>query len=247
MDLRPSRRPIALSLLVSVFLLPSPAFSGGDAGGDDVVARALPNAKHSLLEGLRIAGTTPAVAISAKFEDEGKGLSLSVYTAARGLDVDAESNLLQELAGDATTPEWKPSVATFDDPVHVARASEQLTLMRSTKLSLADVVQRADSLYGSLHGAKVFSIAPAIRDGKGVFLVRVVAEGKVFALPFDLQTGAAVAPWPRMPRRPEATPLVGTTLSDPVLGTGRWVGSPPRPLEDAARERVVLVASNSYG
>ena len=102
-------RVLALALVCSAAAPLAPASAGGDAAGDDAVVRALPGAKHSLLEAVKAAAKSPSIAISAKFEDEGKGLSLSVYTAGRGADVEAEANVLQELAGDPTQTEWKPT------------------------------------------------------------------------------------------------------------------------------------------
>jgi hypothetical protein len=243
MNSRSSRRRPAAPLLAIIALFVPSAFAGRDAGGDAAVVRALPSAKHSMLEVVRRAAEAPAVAISAKFEDEGKGLVLSVYTAERGLEVDAEANTLRELIGDATAQEWRPSSETFEDALHVARASEQLTLMRTTKLTLADAIVKA----GSLHGATVLSIAPAIRDGRGVFLVRVAVVGEVIPFALDLATGDPVGGrWPRTPLPPEPTPLVGMSLPEPVVGSGRWIGATPPPLAEVATRRVLLVASNSY-
>jgi len=224
----------------------SPAVAGGGHEGDAAVVRALSGAKHSLLDGVRAAAKAPAVAISAKFEDEGKGLSLSVYTAGRGLDVDAESNVLQEFAGDPTGSEWKPSSETFEDATHVARASEQLTLMRTTKLTLADAIAMANAQLRPFQDPKVFSIAPAVREGKGVFLVTAAVAHEAHHFTLDLQTGAAVGTWPRMPKRAPPTPLVGKVLSEPVVGKGRWMGATPPSLAETVGRRVVLVASNSY-
>jgi hypothetical protein len=60
--------------------------------------KVLSQSKHSLADGIRQATTSTEVPISAKFEldDNGK-LSLSVYTAERGLATDAENNILKEL------------------------------------------------------------------------------------------------------------------------------------------------------
>ncbi len=150
---------------------------------------ALPRAKVSLAAGIKQAAQAPAVAISAKFEMDEKGqLSLSVYTAARGLKADAEQNALQELSGDPEES-WKPEVETFQDPGHVARASEQLTLMRLTHVSLLDVAARA-----AKHGGTVFSVTPSVGHGKPVFVALVAEHGKVRELSFDLMTGVEAKP-----------------------------------------------------
>jgi hypothetical protein len=99
MTLRPARLSVAYFLLAGAALPAPSALAGRDAAAEAAVVRALPTAKHSLLEGVRTTATSPAVAISAKFEDEGKGLILSVYAAGRGVDVDAEMNVLHEIAG----------------------------------------------------------------------------------------------------------------------------------------------------
>src|SRR5262249_48518711 len=60
----------------------------------------LAKSKHTLAEGIKqAAAKSPEVAISAKFELEEGKLSLSVYTAAKGLGTGAEHNVLKELAG----------------------------------------------------------------------------------------------------------------------------------------------------
>jgi hypothetical protein len=241
-----ARFVLPLSLLCSFAAatgLPPAALAGGDAPGDAAVARALGTSKHTLLDGVRAVTKGSAVAISAKFEDEGKGLSLSVYVASRGLDVDAESNVLQEFAGDPTAAEWKPGMETFEDVVHVARAAEQLTLMRTTRLSLADAIAKASSPPGS----SVVAVTPAIRDGRAVFLARVVVAGETIPLVLDLRTGDPVGgAWPRTPTPAEAKPLVGKDLSDPVAAKGKWIGREPSPLKEAARTKVVFVGTNSY-
>lgn len=179
---------LAPMLVAAAALLVGRARAGGDEG-DAAVLKSIATAKHSLADGIREAAKAPAVAISAKFEDEGKGLSLSVYAAGKGLGTDADDNVLQELAGSPTAAEWKPETEVFKDVEHVARSAEQLTLMRLTKLSLADVVAKAESL----QKGTVFSVTPAVAGGKGIFLVRVVADGKVVALTLDLATGSAVS------------------------------------------------------
>jgi hypothetical protein len=245
--MKPVRSSASLLLVPLLALLSEGRTAAAGPGGDDDEAKLvqrLGTARVSLLDGVRAVTRDGAVAISAKFEDEGRGLSLSVYTAADGLTVDAEHNRLREHAGDPTVSAWKPSAVVFEDREHVARASEQFALMRLTKLSLGDVIEKA----AALHGATVFSVTPSVRDGRGVFLVRAAAQGEVISVALDLATGVPVdGRWPRTPQPPEPVPLVGTVLSDPQVGTGRWIGPIPLPLAEAAAKRVVLVASNSYG
>src|SRR5262249_32657396 len=82
------------------------ALSSGDSGrvaADEKedygkLLQALPSSKHKLSEGIKQAASkAPEAAISAKFELEEGKLSLSVYTAEKGLDTDAEHNVLKEL------------------------------------------------------------------------------------------------------------------------------------------------------
>jgi hypothetical protein len=158
-----------------------------DAGDDTAkLLKALPKSKASLADGIRqAAAKAPEAAISAKFElDEGK-LSLSVYTAEKGLETDAEHNVLKELAASPEGEKWKPEVEVFKDVEHVSRASEQLALMGLTKLSLLDVVKKAEKD----QPGTVFAVTPALRDHKGEFVVLVAADSKAVELHYDLLTG----------------------------------------------------------
>jgi hypothetical protein len=162
----------------------------GAADKDDY-AKLLPvlsRSKITLAEGIKqAAAKTPEAAISAKFELEEGKLSLSVYTAEKGLGNDAEHNVLKELAG---SPEagWKPGVEVFKDVPHVSRASQQLALMSLTKFSLLDILQKAEKD----QSGTIFSITPVLRDHKAQFVVLVAAEGKVVELSYDLITGEKV-------------------------------------------------------
>lgn len=232
------------SLMLVVLLVQTVAAAPGAAEDDAKVVEALPRVRHTLLDGLRSVTTADAAPISAKLEDEGRGLSLSVYVARRGLRTDAERNLLQEVAGDPTVAEWAPTTTTFGDVEHVARASEQLTLMRMAKVSLADVVRAVErDTQGSVYG-----IVPALVDGTPVFSVRVAIEGHADAVTVDLATGRILAApragWP-MPRL-AAPNYLGKTLPEIGVGKGRWLGEAPPLLSTAAPGHVVLVAINSF-
>ncbi len=149
----------------------------------------LSQTKHSLAAGIKQAEKEEGVAISAKFEMEGDELSLSVYTAKQGQITDAEHNTLMELAGNPTTDQWKPKKEVFEDKAHIARASMHLTLMQLTKLTLADVVQKA----AAHQPGTVYSVIPAIRDGKPVCDVLVATpDHKSVPLTIDLRTGEAI-------------------------------------------------------
>jgi hypothetical protein len=150
----------------------------------------LAKSKLTLAEGIKQAAKSPEVAISAKFELEDGKLSLSVYTAEKGLRADAEHNVLKELAGTPEAAAWKPEVEVFKDVPHVSRASQQLSLMSLTRFSLLDMLEKAEKD----QPGTAFSITPVLHDGKGQFAVLVAADGKVVRLDYDLLTGERVKP-----------------------------------------------------
>src|SRR5882724_1038992 len=115
----------------------------GFAQEDPKLLAALPKSKVTLVQGIEQAAAKEAV-ISAKFELEGGKLSLSVYTVEKGLGADAEHNVLKELSGSPEGSKWSPETEVFKDVPHVSRASQQLTLMSLTKVSLLDVIKRAE-------------------------------------------------------------------------------------------------------
>jgi hypothetical protein len=163
--------------------------AGGEEGHDDAkLLGALGKSKHTLVDAIRQASAkAPETAMSAKFElgDDGK-LSLSVYTAEKGTAVGAEANVLKELAGSPEADAWKPEAEVFKDVPHVARSSEQLTLMALTSHALAEIAEKA----AKDQPGTVFSIAPVVRGGKGWFAVLVAAKDKVVEVEYDLITGA---------------------------------------------------------
>jgi len=63
----------------------------------------------------------------------------------------------------------------FKDVPHVARSSEQLTLMALGKSSLADIIARAQKA----QSGTVFSITPVIRNHKAVTEVLISDNGDV--------------------------------------------------------------------
>src|SRR5213592_5130859 len=89
--------PLIAAFVLAGWLGWQPARAEGDSKELQAVAQALGKSKLSLLAGIRQASQGSAKAISAKFELEDGKLSLSVYTAEKGLAVPAEKNVLQEL------------------------------------------------------------------------------------------------------------------------------------------------------
>ena len=165
-----------MTLIFSLALWLLPAFGADDAKETQALLTELGKAKVSLLDGVRQAANASGAPISAKFELEDGKLSLSVYTAGKGLAVAAEKNVLQELAGSPEGDKWAPNVEVFKDIPHVARSSEQLTLMALGKASLAQVIERAQRSQSS---GTVFSVTPMMRNHKAVAEVLVADKGKV--------------------------------------------------------------------
>jgi hypothetical protein len=152
-----------------------PVVNADDSKDTKALLEALGKTKHTLIDGVRQAAKGGAVAISAKFEIEDGKLSLSVYTAEKGLSVPPEQNLLQELSGSPEQDKWQPTVEVFKDVPHVARSSQQLTLMALGKSSLANIIARARKT----QSGTVFSVTPIIRNHKAVAEVLVADKGKV--------------------------------------------------------------------
>jgi hypothetical protein len=146
-----------------------------DAKQTQALLKELGKAKLSLQDGLRQAMHDSAVPISAKFELEDGKLSLSVYTAEKGLKVDPEKNILQELSGSPEQDKWIPNAEVFKDVEHVARSSEQLTLMALGKASLVDIIERTQKA----QSGTVFSVRPVIRNHRPAAEVLVAEKGVV--------------------------------------------------------------------
>lgn len=172
-----------LSLVVSV-----PVVLGEEQDYSKVI-EALPKTKLTLAQGIQQAASkAPEAAISAKFEIHNGEFALSVYTAEKGVNGDAEHNSLKELIGSPAGQKWSPEVEVFKDVPHVSRSAQQLALMSLTKLSLLDVIRKAEQD----QPGTVFSIAPAIRDGAPQFVVLVANQGKPVELRYDLMSGKRI-------------------------------------------------------
>ncbi len=168
---------VSAILAVTIFgLIAAMPFANADDSKDTkALLEALGKSKHTLIDGVRQTAKGGAVAISAKFELEDGKLSLSVYTAEKGLSVPPEQNVLQELSGSPERDKWEPSVEVFKDVPHVARSSQQLTLMALGKSSLANIIARARKT----QSGTVFSVTPVIRNHKPVAEVLIADKGKV--------------------------------------------------------------------
>ena len=178
------------SSAVVLALVGTLAASSGFAAGEDDTALLgkLKDSKHSLADGIAQAEKADGVAISAKFEMDGEKLMLSVYTAKEGLGKDAEHNALIELGGEATKSSWAPETEVFADKEHLTRAAMQLTLVQLSKLTLTDVIKKAEAA----QPGTVYSVIPSVKDGNAVYDVKVAtADGKSVHLTVDGKTGKA--------------------------------------------------------
>ena len=179
---------IGVLLASSILGLQARAAEEGDNDYGELL-KALPKSKHTLAQGIQqAAAKSPEVSISAKFELEDGKLSLSVYTAEKGLGTDAEHNVLKELAGSPEANKWDPEVEVFKDVPHVSRASQQLTLMSLTTHSLLEIIKQAEKD----QPGTVFSITPVLHVRKAQFEVLVASQGKAIKLNYDLTTGKAI-------------------------------------------------------
>ena len=178
------------TLVLTFILFGSPLSFAAEQADQAALLQALPQSKLSLADGLKQSTKGAEVPISAKFElDDKKQLSLSVYTAEKGLEVDSEHNVLKELAGSPEKTPWAPDAEVFKDLPHVARASEHLTLTALAKHSLYDVVSQAQKDYSGT----VLSIIPAVQNKRPVFVVLVADKGKVTEYSYDAITAKPLA------------------------------------------------------
>jgi hypothetical protein len=164
-------------LLFGAGLVSTPA-TAEDSKDSQALVQELSKTKLTLLDGIRQSIQGGAAPISAKFELEDGKLSLSVYTAGKGLSVPAEENVLQELSGSPEGGKWDPKTEVFKDVPHVSRSAEQLTVMALGHRSLADVVAAAQKA----QAGKVFSVTPVVSNHKPMAEILVANKGKVVKL-----------------------------------------------------------------
>ena len=151
---------------------------------------ALPQSKLSLEDGIRQVSKSGEVAISAKFEfDDNNKLSLSIYTAEKGLATDPEHNVLKEFSGSPDQKPWASQSEVFNDIPHVARASEHLALMSLSRHSLAAIIGMAKKK----HAGTAFSVTPMVKRTRPVAVVLLADKGKVAEVDCDLISGKCAA------------------------------------------------------
>ncbi len=183
-------RALASCLVASVALVATLALPSAAQDQDySKLLASLAASKLTLAGGLAYV-RRPAVPISAKFklaDTPDHKLSLSVYVAERGLEVDAKHNRLDELAGDPTTTPWKPSVSPLVGG-DLSDGVEQLAVAAKAHVSLMNLYKKAmaDS------GGRVIAIRSSFHGGKRGFAVEVVRLGAVSELLYDLR-GARLA------------------------------------------------------
>jgi len=186
------RKSVAAAVVALGFALAGTVPSrAGEDGDHDALLRLLPTSRLPLAEGIRRAEESGGTAISAKFEVDRKGrLMLSVYTAAKGLDRDAEHNVLAEVIGSPSGEAWTPETEVFEDVPHVARAAQQHALLALSPYTLLDAIGRARK---DAPGT-VFSAIPVLRDRMAAIRVLVAEGEKVHERVYDLRTGKGSAP-----------------------------------------------------
>jgi hypothetical protein len=173
MDLHCNRKfVVRAGVAIAAVMAAAHMLSAQEHQGDAALLAKLSSSKHSLADGVLQAEKLGGAAISAKFEMEGDQLMLSVYTVKQGRDRDAEHNTLMELNGPATTDTWKPKSEVFEDKAHIARSAMHLTLMQLTRMSLADIIKKAQSQ----QPGTVYSAIPAVQNGRGVVDVLVATR-----------------------------------------------------------------------
>jgi uncharacterized membrane protein YkoI len=183
-----ARRANVATIFFVLLLAVLPTFSATAAGNDDQSASALivrlKESRISLVDGIRQSEKQYGLAISAKFELEDGALNLSVYNAKESRSKDAEHNVLTEAAGDATKVPWTPKMEIFEDKEHLKRAAMHLTLVQTSKLGLADVVQKVSDR------GTVYSVTPTLTGNAAAFEVLVAtADGKSAKFIVDARTG----------------------------------------------------------
>ena len=173
-----------------VIAMPQSSLAKQDDEETTALLRVLNNSKVGMAEGVQQLSKSGEAAISAKYElNDDKKLSLSVYTAEKGLAEDPEHNVLKEFSGSPEKTPWAPEAEVFKDIPHAVRASGHLTLMALAKHSLADFITMAQKQ----HKGKVFSAIPEVQNHRPVLVVLIADKDKVNEVRYDLETGHAIA------------------------------------------------------
>lgn len=163
----------------------SPAFAADH--DPKAIISLLKDSKVSLLEAVNYAEKSSGATTSAKFEVEDGKLMLSVYTVPEGLGVEPEKATLTELSGAAVDGLSALKAEVFTDKEHIARASVHMTLFQLSKMTLRQVIERAQS---QQYGEAIDVRNPVVRNRRPVADVVIVDEkNKPVTVTVDLLSG----------------------------------------------------------
>jgi len=193
-DSRYNRRGKAMSVKTLAFVIAlalvalgnAPSWSD-DAADQAALIKALPGAKHTLLQGIAQVAKGTEVPTEAKYEVEDGKLMLTVYTSAKGFDTPAENNSFNEYGGEATGATCAPKKEVFTDLEHIARSAQYHTLLSMTKVTVPAIIQKAAPQ------GTVVSVKEKVRNGKAVFEVMTVQGNAMKTTYYDLVTGEPVS------------------------------------------------------
>ena len=129
-----------------------------ELGGHPGVVR---DVRTTMSAGLALSEAQYGQTIEAKYElgDDSK-LSLSIYPAGKGIALDAERNLFQELAGDPTTASFSGALAAFHDQEHLTRSARDLTLVQLSRVTVLQAVRSLERY------VRVYWAIPTIQQGR---------------------------------------------------------------------------------
>src|SRR3954469_13528483 len=166
--------------------LAGPSWSD-DAADQAALIKALPGAKHTLLQGIAQVAKGTEVPTEAKYEMEDGKLMLTVYTSGKGFDTPAENNSFNEYGGEATSATWAPKKEVFTDLEHIARSAQYHTLLSMTKVTVPAIIQKAAPQ------GTVVSVKEKVRNGKPVFEVMTVQGNPMKTTFYALTPGEPIA------------------------------------------------------
>ncbi len=158
-----------------------------ELGSNPAVAK---QSKIKMADAIKQATKANGPIIEAKFElDDNKNLSLSLYPVGKGLKMDAERNVFQELAGDPRKSPFAGKLETFTDFEHLTRSARDLTLVQLSQLGVADAVGRMP--YGSF----VYWAIPTVRDGRAGYGVYYLTPSNLSKYKFVDGLGSDESNW----------------------------------------------------
>jgi len=177
------------TIVAAMALLISAVAAAAEHAPEKIIPK-MKQARLSLMDGIALAEKNGAVATSAKFEITNSGvLQLSVYVVPEGLGREPEAVTLTELAGDTAQSPFKFETEVFQDKEHIARSAVHMTMFQLSRLSLKDVLKKANAVLG---GVPIDVRNPRVRDGKPVADVTMaLPNGASAVVRVDLISGQA--------------------------------------------------------